>query len=155
MAKKFAEAVGKPTGEKRKKANSIILKKRPDYKKFEANNWIKESARDNEMIQAIDKAGGAIWLTAKGDVAFRVAPDVDHTTDSARKAEIVLGNLIGKGVKILRRSEPDITEADLILTVDEVFEPLANSEFLQRGQGLVSQHLFAHRVYEAHRRAQK
>ncbi len=134
MAKRLAEAVGKPTAKTDKNTTNSILKKRPDYNEFEANNWIKEEAKGNEVIKLINKAGGAVWLNAKGDLVYRVAPEAAPVADNARKAEIVLGNLIGKSLKILRRTEPDITETDLILTVDETFEPLQNSEFYKDGR---------------------
>lgn len=135
--KKFIEAIHEtgagtsPHETNSKAAIDIIHKKtRPDYEKFTANNWKK--GNQNKFINSIEKAGGAIWLSYDGDIVYRTTPNAQPIKKEAGKAAKVLGNLINKRIKLLRSSEPDISELDLIMVKEDVFEPWINQEFYKK-----------------------
>ena len=134
---KFIEAVkvehaGKsPHDAKSKAAIGIIHKKnRPDYKSFNFNNWKKNNA--NKTINLIEKAGGAVWLSYDGDIVYRTTPHAQPLKKEASKAAKVLGNLINKRIKLLKTSETDISEIDLIMVKEDIFDPNINQEFFKQ-----------------------
>ncbi|WP_281951889.1 primase-helicase family protein [Nitrosophilus kaiyonis] len=119
-----------PVSETCEVTNNIIPKKRPNYQLFKANNWKKLNS--NEYINLIDEKGGALWLSNDGDIYFRTSPHIKPVKKEPSKAEKVLSNIINKRLRLMRASEPDISELDLLLISEEVFDPQINQEFFKK-----------------------
>ncbi|WP_265822550.1 primase-helicase family protein [Geovibrio ferrireducens] len=107
-----------------------------DYSQFKRNNWRKPDVK-NELLDMIEKKGGALWMDYSGAVAFRSHVDEDVVVfESDAKAQNRLANFldlpkvrlfkaVGSGDNV---SKPDVTP-DQILGVKDKFTPFALSEF--------------------------
>ncbi|WP_187647234.1 primase-helicase family protein [Nitrosophilus labii] len=118
-----------PVSEISEATNDIVTQKRPNYKEFKANNWIK---KDNvEILNELDKKGSAIWLKSDGSLAYRLDKDGQIESAEATKAKIVLSNILDKNISIFT-SKADINPTDLILVQKEIFDPHINAEFFKK-----------------------
>jgi len=104
---------------------------------FNGNNWISCNAKANDTIGAIDAQGAALWLAKDGDIWLRTSPTEKPVKVTAGKAKLVMGNLIGKKIRIITGGKEDdpveISELDLLLIVKDVFDPFKREEFFRGG----------------------
>ncbi len=118
------------------KANRERLKNLPsriDYKSFEFNNWRKQA--DNEVLELIEEAGGALWLANDGELYYRLQIGDLPIKAAVTKARLVLSNLIGRHITLItsKEDQPDIGVLDLKLVASEAFNPFVMSEFFNAG----------------------
>ncbi len=114
-----------------------------DYSLFEANNWLKTDA--NATLNEINKRGAAVWLTASGELSFRLSVDEKVQTQPATRAAKVFSNLLSKKITVLKDGA-DISELDLKLIAKEEFLPHSLSEFADYA-GLTLRNLFKPSIY--------
>ena len=101
---------------------------------FKDNNWISINAKNNKAIKSLDSRGASIWLAKDGEIWLRINPNETPVKAPASRAKLVLGNMIGKKVKIIsggKEDDPvDISELDLLLVVKDIFDPFIREEFI-------------------------
>jgi len=107
---------------------------RVNYKDFEFNNWTKRD--DNDTLEAIKDAGGAIWLGNDGDLFYRLSHEEPPIKTIVSKARLVMSNFINKSISIISSKDdeyPDIGLLDLKLVVKDEFNPSSMQEFYSAG----------------------
>jgi hypothetical protein len=107
---------------------------RMNYKSFKFNNWTKRDG--NEILAAIESAGGAIWLSSDGDLFYRLHHDELPIKAVISKTRLVMSNFINKSISIITSKEddkPDIGLLDLKLVARDEFNPFRLKEFYSAG----------------------
>lgn len=105
---------------------------------FVANNWISAIAKDNNIIIDLDGFGASVWLAVDGEIWYRTHSDETPIKAPASRAKLVLGNILGRKIKLISGTEEhpaDIDELDLLLVVRDIFDPFKRKEFFQVGSG--------------------
>lgn len=99
---------------------------------FIPNNWMKEGV-ENDTITAINKRGGAVWLSPDGDFLFRPNQSSKIIKLEKAKAQTLLANFLNRSVvRLLTGTQdvkPDIFPNEILCAMDK-FTPFAQSEFL-------------------------
>ncbi len=114
------------------KEKTTLLK--VNYKDFIFNNWTKKN--DNEILEAIKSAGGAVWLSRDGDLFYRLHHDELPIKAVVSKTRLVMSNLINKSISIISSKDdkrPDIGLLDLKLVARDEFNPFKLEEFYTSG----------------------
>lgn len=123
------EVVNNQDREPIKENSSILAGKKEPYL---FNNW--KRCEDNDIINEIDKRGGAIWQTATGEIAYRFSLDGTIFKTTQGKASNVIGSYLDRHISIFSGNNPDITPKDLKLIESEEFLPFEPKEFTDGGQ---------------------
>ncbi len=117
------------------KNNHIIAKKQPDFSNFEENNWIRQTAKENKVLQELNKKGGAVWVSPDGSFKFRRSIDDTIRKLEPAKMKMVLCNTLDRdNLNIFSAKEDafvDIKRNELLMCED-VFTPFEISEFYQK-----------------------
>ncbi len=102
---------------------------------------------DNGVLKTFSDKGGAIWLSAEGNIYYKLSLNGNIHTAPIRKINLVLSNFLKRNVKIVyimpriklsktKAEDIDITRVvnlihinDLLLIEGETFNPTENKEF--------------------------
>lgn len=112
-----------------------------DFSKFQQNNWIRDSAKDNATLQEIDNQGGALWMNPAGEIYFRRSKEEILSKLANDKAKMVLSNFLDRSSILLFKGtgtgenaiEPDVASNDVYMVMEK-FTPFAPSEFYFDGR---------------------
>lgn len=117
-----------------------------DYTK---NNMLQK----NSHLEALNSLGVTIWISSKGEFCYRTSSNLNIThTTPLKNASIILSNLLGYDVQIIKKSKPIESDnvdskvkskvttnynphiiylSDLFLVTKEVFAPTKADEFFK------------------------
>ena len=103
---------------------------------YDPNTWIKFHT---EILKDIAFKGGAIWLTTKGDLFYRLAVYGNTHTATASKINLVFSNFLQRNIQIIKKlnyrqmhpTEGKIYISELLLVEGDKFNPYILSEFYE------------------------
>ena len=114
---------------------------------FFLNNWNKNQP-SSSLIFNIMTSGAAVWLTADGNINYRLAPNGKIFTGTIDKASLVLSNVLGYAIEIKKKPNPkpkplqnvspysityltELLTTSLLLITEDKFDPTQVSEFYE------------------------
>ena len=125
-------------------------------KKYEENNWLKNS--EHPILKKIYKKGGALAITDSGELLYRLSKTEPFTNSKSYKAiSKSFTSFIGEKVEIIdykqkkkstNEEDQDLEDSfpiepqDLKLVVKMGFDPHANEEFIDNGNDLYTLNIF-------------
>lgn len=109
-----------------------------DFSKFKDNNFKK--TEENNVINEFGEKGGAIWVSAKGNICIRTSRFAPHQELTVTRTENILTTLLARSIKIeTKKSIEEIKDKDntihlseLLLVVSEEFNTNELQEFYEK-----------------------
>ena len=109
-----------------------------DFSKFKDNNFKK--TEESNVINEFGEKGGAIWVSAKGNICIRTSRFAPHQELTVTRTENILTTLLARSIKIeTKKSIEEIKDKDntihlseLLLVASEEFNTNELQEFYEK-----------------------